>query len=475
MLESLIFKLENGAFFLYSYKKRCLLNLAENVYLLCDLFLNRKIPIEQVCKYAKDHKINQSDYDYFLFLKNNDFLSPLEIKIFSSISVDALSSAFCELKILVFEITKKCNLNCSYCIYGDLYDIKEKKCQNDYLSFSKAKAILDYIYQWCLKNKISKRLTLSFYGGEPLLGFEIIRQIVEYAESISSDILSFKYDMTTNGVLLSKYIQFLIKYDFSLLVSLDGDEYASSYRVNVEGRNLYETISSTLLKLKKNNPEYFKKNVKFNAIIHQRNSLSGNIVFFKNKFGILPYFTELTRINVKPNKNLNFQSIYKSLEDTYRQEKTFLSDADKKNIRQEYSQLRGFLYNLLNKQILNNYSQLFVENISEIIPSATCLPFSYKIFVSTDGILYPCEKIGYKYAMGSISNIGKVSIDYISLKEKYDRLYSEVASECENCYNLFTCEVCLFSLNAKCKAVSKDEFIKKIQISLEDEDLDKIF
>lgn len=73
MLESLIFKLENGAFFLYSYKKRCLLNLAENVYLLCDLFLNRKIPIEQVCKYAKDHKINQSDYDYFLFLKNNDF------------------------------------------------------------------------------------------------------------------------------------------------------------------------------------------------------------------------------------------------------------------------------------------------------------------------------------------------------------------------------------------------------------------
>lgn len=475
MLEPVVFKLKNGNRLLYNFKKRSLLNLNENVYLLCNLFLNEKKTIDEICEHVKAHDISQSDFDYFLFLHDNGFLSSLAINLQSSVSLNSLYTAFYDLRIVVFEITKKCNLHCSYCIYGDLYDVEDEKYKNSYLSFYKAKSILDYIYQWCQKNKVNKRLTLSFYGGEPLLGFDVIRKIVEYTESFSSDTLEFKYDITTNGVLLSKYIDFLIKYDFSLLVSLDGDEYASSYRVNFDGKNYYNEISSVLLKIKKNNPDFFSKNIRFNSIIHQRNSLLKNVAFFKDRFGIIPYFTELTQINVRSTKTSDFYSIYKSLDDEYKNERLLLPALDRRSIRQEYSQLKGFIYNLLNKNHINNYSQLFSGDSLSIVPSSTCLPFSYKIFVSTDGLLYPCEKVGFKFVLGKINDSGEVFINYDSLKDIYDRLYSGVVPECTKCYNIFTCEVCLFSMNGKCKAITKNEFIRKMQNNLEDEDLSNIF
>lgn len=56
--------------------------------------------------------------------------------------------------------------------------------------------------------------------------------------------------MTTNGVLLNKYMDFLVSNDFSLLISLDGDEFNNSYRNNKLGRNSFSHVTDNIDKLK---------------------------------------------------------------------------------------------------------------------------------------------------------------------------------------------------------------------------------
>jgi uncharacterized protein len=80
--------------------------------------------------------------------------------------------------------------------------------------------------------------------------------------------------MTTNGMLLDKNMDFLVSNDFSLLISLDGDEFNNSYRVNKSGQNSYSHIIENIDKLKSMYPEYFNKRVNFNAV-----TLSGDKEF----------------------------------------------------------------------------------------------------------------------------------------------------------------------------------------------------
>ena len=76
---------------------------------------------------------------------------------------------------------------------------------------------------------------VGFYGGEPLLNMPLIRKTIEYVESLHIKDLTFSYNMTTNAMLLDRYMDFLVEKNFSILISLDGGEYQSGYRVDKNG------------------------------------------------------------------------------------------------------------------------------------------------------------------------------------------------------------------------------------------------
>jgi uncharacterized protein len=133
---------------------------------------------------------------------------------------------------ITFEVTDKCNLTCEYCGYGELYsdyDLRENKD----IDASAAIKLLDYLialWNSPLSQSINNNVYISFYGGEPLMNFPFIEKIVNYVKEIKNNKRRFTYSMTTNGMLLDKYMDFLVQNDFRLLISLDGDEYAHSYR-----------------------------------------------------------------------------------------------------------------------------------------------------------------------------------------------------------------------------------------------------
>lgn len=103
-------------------------------------------------------------------------------------------------------LTDRCNLNCKYCFVNQ---------GNNIMSLEMA----DKAIAWGLKHmKKDNKLTVSFFGGEPLLQFNsIIKPIVEKYGS------SLNYRITTNGILLNKEIcQLFQQYNFSILFSFDG-------------------------------------------------------------------------------------------------------------------------------------------------------------------------------------------------------------------------------------------------------------
>ena len=201
------------------------------------------------------------------------------------INENTIKIALSNLSQIVFEVTDACNLKCKYCAYGEFYEDYDER-SNKLLPVEKAICLIEYLSElWCSNRNMSahKDIYISFYGGEPLLNMPFIMKIVDYVNNkkFSTDI-HFSFSMTTNAVLLNKYMDYLKEYDFSLLISLDGDHDNSSYRVDKYDNNSFDIVVNNVDRLRSVYPEYFERKVNFNAVIHNRNTLKEIYYFLAN-------------------------------------------------------------------------------------------------------------------------------------------------------------------------------------------------
>lgn len=118
---------------------------------------------------------------------------------------------------IVLMIAHDCNLACDYC-FGDegTYHCRgymDKEC---------AYRAIDFLVQ----NAASSILKVSFFGGEPLLRFNLIKQVVEYCKIIAlKNKLEFSFSITTNGTLITREVEdFFVTEKFYVQVSIDGNE-----------------------------------------------------------------------------------------------------------------------------------------------------------------------------------------------------------------------------------------------------------
>lgn len=151
---------------------------------------------------------------------------------------------------IIFEVTDKCNLNCYYCGYGHFYDNYNAR-ENQDMSFDSFKTLYNYLKDiWITSNnKGCTYLRISFYGGEPLCNFSFIKKAVDYVKNNPIKNKRIVYSMTTNAVLLEQYMDFLVKNNFEILISLDGNKYNDSYRVFKNGNSSFDTVISNIDKL----------------------------------------------------------------------------------------------------------------------------------------------------------------------------------------------------------------------------------
>ena len=142
------------------------------------------------------------------------------------------------IKALCLHIAHTCNLNCSYCFAS------QGKYHGDraVMSFEVGKRALDFL----VENSGSRRnLEVDFFGGEPLMNFDVVKKLVEYARSIEKEKgKNFRFTLTTNGVLVDDdVIEFSNREMSNVVLSLDGrKEVHDKFRVDYNGEGSWEKI-----------------------------------------------------------------------------------------------------------------------------------------------------------------------------------------------------------------------------------------
>ena len=149
------------------------------------------------------------------------------------------------IKALCMHIAHTCNLNCSYCFASQGKYHGERAM----MSFEVGKRALDFL----VENSGSRRnLEVDFFGGEPLMNFEVIKQLVKYARSIEKEKnKNFRFTLTTNGVLIDDdVIDFANREMSNVVLSLDGrKEIHDRFRVDYSGNGSFDTIVPKFQKL----------------------------------------------------------------------------------------------------------------------------------------------------------------------------------------------------------------------------------
>ena len=349
-----------------------------------------------------------------------------------------LISSLANVSHIVLELTQECNLACVYCCYGNLYK-QERKA-----SKANKQDIVGYLQTLLsLKrdNHICKDFRLSFYGGEPLLCMHTIKECVNLVHSMMHN-NKVSYGITTNGILLDKYIEYLVANNFHILVSLDGNEKNDQYRIYKNGKESFKDVVANIQKMYSKYPIFFKNNVEFSTVLHGKNNYMDTVSFF-SQWDKLPIFSPIRKTGVK--KNIKQ---YQAMWNLYNYSEKEI-DKFKKSFPNEYKTLfpavkgKCHLWLKPSTVLSDSIDELWHDEYN-IYPGNNCILFSSKVFITEDGCLYLCEKVSRKFVFGKIKN-GKVVIYLKRINQYYAEILQTYMSKCLSCYKCYECSCCFFA------------------------------
>lgn len=347
-------------------------------------------------------------------------------------------------KTLIIEITEKCNLRCTYCVFDEDFS-SERIHSNISANINDIKQAIYNFYQRTNK----KEAYIVFYGGEPLLELETIKELVKYSNKISNN---FKYSTTTNGTQIThEALNFLIKNDFKLTISIDGpQEIHDKYRIKINNKGSWEQVLSNIEKIKSKFPKFFKENVNFNCVIANKNDINSISNYFKqNKLfqtADIRYSAEISKSNEINN------AVSEKSKKFFKEIKNF----DEINTTLE----SDYLGNLIKKFRYREEDELAKNG------KKYCIPFSNRTYVRSNGKIQFCERI----QDNSIQEKNSSSKD---LAEHSIEIYNEFSlfkdSECIKCFAYNFCEMCPASfmhngkLNKELSKIKCDLFRKDVK------------
>jgi uncharacterized protein len=290
-------------------------------------------------------------------------------------------------------------------------------------------------------------MDIGFYGGEPLLNMGFIKKVVGTVNLLKHDNeIEITFSMTTNATLLHRHIDFLVANNFRLLISLDGNEENQSYRIfSKNDKNSFLKVTENIDAIQRDHPEYFADRVRFNAVLHNRNSVKEIYEFIYGRYNKIPRISELALDDMNLNKKDTLLEMFQSNRDSeieYQKIEPNLLQKEHHELSL-YKELTEFLKYYSINYYVSNISMLAREK-EEYLPTSTCLPFSRKVFYTTQNALLPCEKINYKYSMGKVDE--SIIIDFQEVAQRYNRYYEHFKKICLHCYAYKFCGLCLFTV-----------------------------
>lgn len=160
-------------------------------------------------------------------------------------------------KAICLHVAHDCNLACKYCFAGK----GEYDGPKGLMSFETGKRALDFLIE---QSGTRRNLEVDFFGGEPLLNWEVCKKLVAYGrEQEKKHNKNFRFTLTTNGLLINDdVIDFCNKEMANVVLSLDGRKITNdTMRVSANGTGSYDLIIDKFKKLAnaRNQKDYYMR------------------------------------------------------------------------------------------------------------------------------------------------------------------------------------------------------------------------
>lgn len=317
------------------------------------------------------------------------------------------------IKALCLHVAHTCNLNCSYCFAS------QGKYHGDraLMSFEVGKRALDFL----IENSGSRtNLEVDFFGGEPLMNWDVVKELVKYARSQEGPChKNFRFTLTTNGMLIDDdVIDFANKEMSTVVLSLDGrKEIHDRLRVDYAGNGSYDRIVPKFQELVKSRGG---KNYYMRGTFTHANPDFTKDIFHMADLG----FTELS-----------MEPVVASPDDP-----AALTASDIEIVKEQYE--------ILAKEMLRREKEGRPITFYHYMLDLTEGPCIYKrisgcgsgteyMAVTPWGDLYPCHQFvgDEKYKLGDIWN----GVTNHSLREQFRSCNAYSRSECNDCWAKFYC------------------------------------
>ncbi len=163
---------------------------------------------------------------------------------YSSVPMD-FKKRLSVVKALCLHVAHDCNMACKYCFASE----GEYHGPRGLMSFEVGKKALDYLVA---QSGTRRNLEVDFFGGEPLLNFEVVKQLTAYGRELEKKHnKNFRFTLTTNGInLTDEVMEFANKEMSNVVLSLDGrKEVHDRLRMTRGGVGTYDTVVPRFLKM----------------------------------------------------------------------------------------------------------------------------------------------------------------------------------------------------------------------------------
>ncbi len=331
---------------------------------------------------------------------------------------------------LTLNITEACNLRCRYCVYGGEFT-EERTHSAKTMSWSVARKSIDYF----LAKKCSDQ-RLTFYGGEPLLNWELAKFCIEYVRN-SKEARDVTVNMVTNlTVLTEEQACFLISNDIHLHISLDGPEAVNdAARIFQHGAGTHKRVVGNILLLKKLSPEYCATRLLIKCTFNENNSLSDIFSYFS----LAPFIDLDVSISAvrKPDGEVG-QDQTRELAGWHHELDSLISEYHK-DVQAGIPRNHRLFQRLFSYVFTTVACRPITVASSAELMNRLCIPGGNGIFVNTDGRFYTCENFSQAdFCIGSVDD--GIHLNAVKkLVDDYTRFCSDL---CHHCWASRLCSLC---------------------------------
>lgn len=342
---------------------------------------------------------------------------------------------------LILKTTDECNLRCKYCVYSDHYPYTSKYSHNR-MSLDVAVSAADYYLNCIIDQQLYLHKTpfIAFYGGEPLLNFDIIKGVIEYIEQTYPSLL-VHYTITTNGIMLrdQQMVDFLKKHNVIICVSIDG--YKDNHDRNRLKSNTAPTYDEICRIIQTNFEDY--------PLIYSLCCID----YLTDLRKLYQYYMNSDRMSGGGMPHLlRVSQIFDLGTDYYDQFSSEHRDQfamDYRYLEQEYIRLakngdsNWFLDLMIGQELLHAFDRPKFGNIGGLyVVNGCCIP-GEKIYVYPDGTFGVCEKVGLDdIKIGDI----KHGLDFKRISHLINKMNRIMSDFCGNCNMSSICSVCFSQL-----------------------------